>query len=253
MEKTVTGKEVFFVRKTVLITGGSRGIGAELVRAFSAAGYDTAFTYARSAEAAGRLSRETGALAIPADSASPREIREAVSRFLSCFGKMDLLINNAGISARSLFTDVTEEEWNRMLSVNLSAAFFYAQLAARNMVARHSGKMIFITSMWGQTGASCEVAFSATKAGLIGMARAMAKELGPSGICVNCIAPGVIDTAMNRDTLSREELDALCEETPLGRLGTARDVALSALFLAGEGGDFITGQVLSPNGGFVVG
>jgi len=166
-------------------------------------------------------------------------------------GTVDLLVNNAGIAQQKMFCDITPEEWDRMFAVTVTGAFHCCQRVLPGMLRRGGGQIINVASMWGQTGASCEVHYSAAKAALIGMTRALAKELGPSGITVNCIAPGVIDTDMCAG-LDASTRAGLAEETPLGRLGTPLDVARAILFLAGEGGDFFTGQVLSPNGGFVI-
>lgn len=238
-------------KKNALIVGGSRGIGAAIVRFFAHAGYAVAFTYAHSGAAAEALSSETGALAICANSEKREEMDAAIATFHATLGTVDILINNAAISQIGLFTDMSASEWERMRSVNLDAPMYYAKLVLPDMIAKKQGRIINISSMWGQVGASCEVGYSATKAALIGFTKALAKELGPSGITVNAIAPGVIVTDMNA-SLDAETLNALCEETPLGRLGTPEDVAKAALFLAGEGADFITGQILGVNGGLVV-
>ena len=237
--------------KTVLVNGGSRGIGAAMVRAFVAAGYAVAFTYFASDAEADALSQETGALAIKADSGSREEIGAAVEKCLKVFGQIEVLINNAAISYFGLFTDMADSLWDRMVAVNLDGPMQYAKCVLPQMISRKCGKIINISSMWGQVGASCEVPYSVTKAGLIGFTKALAKEVGPSGITVNAIAPGVIATEMNA-RLSEEDLEALKEETPLSRIGTPEEVAAVALFLCGEGGAFLTGQVISPNGGFVM-
>ncbi len=237
--------------KTVLITGGSRGIGAELVRRFSREGYGVAFVYRQSVKEAEALAKETGAFPICADVCLEGEAVAAVEKARTLLGHIDLLINNAAIAGGRLFTEITGEEWNRFFAVNLHGAFYFSREVLREMIARKSGKIINISSMWGEVGASCEVHYSATKAAMIGMTRALAKEVGPSGITVNCISPGFIDTDMNRN-LSSEDRDALIEETPLMRIGTSADVAAAALYLASEGGDFVTGQVLSVNGGLVI-
>ncbi len=239
------------MKRNVLIVGGSRGIGATMVRLFSHAGYGVAFTYARAEKEAKHLACETGSLAICADSAKREAMDAAIQKFHTALGKADVLINNAAISKIGLFTDITEDEWATMRTVNLDAPMYYAKQLIPDMVAKKQGRIINISSMWGQVGASCEVAYSTTKAALIGFTKALAKELGPSGITVNAIAPGVIATEMNA-SLAPDVLGALCEETPLGRLGTTEDVAKAALFLAGDDAEFITGQVLAVNGGFVV-
>ena len=237
--------------KTVLITGGSRGIGSELVRHFAKNGYSVAFTYKSSVNEASDLAKETGALAIRADSAVESDVLFAVEKTVESFGGIDCLINNAAISSFSLFTDITLEEWNNMVSVNLTGAFLYSKAVIRDMLKRKRGRIINITSMWGLVGSSCEVHYSATKAALIGMTKALAKELGPSGITVNAIAPGVINTEMNA-RLSDEDKEILVNDTPLMRIGEPRDVAEAAYFLAGEGASFITGEVLNVSGGYVI-
>lgn len=237
--------------KTALITGGSRGIGRAIVELLCEKGYSVAFTYKNSENEAKSLAERTGALPIKADSAIEEQVISAVCEVVKHFGKIDCLVNNAGVSSFSLFTDLTLEEWNDMLNVNLTGAFLYSREAARDMIRRKSGKIINITSIWGLVGSSCEVHYSTSKAGLIGLTKALAKELGPSGIAVNAIAPGVIETEMNKQ-LSKEVMDELKGETPLMRNGTALDVAKSVLFLAEESGDFVTGQVLNVSGGFVI-
>lgn len=235
----------------VLIIGGSRGIGAEMVRMFSSEGYSVAFTYAHAHTEAEALKKTTGAHAIVADSRSYQEIDRAIENFHENIGFIDILIGNAAVAEIGLFTDLTDERWEELRTVNLDAPMYYTKRLLPEMISKKRGRVIMISSMWGQVGASCEVAYSVTKAALIGFVKALAKEVGPSGITVNAIAPGVIDTEMNA-SLDKETLQALCDETPLCRLGTPNDVARVALFLAEEGGDFITGQTLSPNGGLVV-
>ena len=237
--------------KTVLITGGSRGIGAEMVRRFSKEGYRVAFVYRQSEEKALQLAAETGALAIRADVAVAEDARRAVRQAREFLSNIDILINNAAVSSFSLFTDITDVDWDRMMQVNLNGAFYFCREILPEMIACHAGRIINISSMWGQVGASCEVHYSTAKAALIGLTKALAKEVGPSGITVNCIAPGVIDTDMNA-ALDEETRASLCEETPLCRIGTPQDVAACALFLAGEDASFITGQVIGVNGGFVI-
>lgn len=237
--------------KTVFITGGSRGIGAELVRTFSKNGYNVAFTYRASREAAEQLAVETGAFAIKADSRIESEATDALNKAISEFGGVDCLINNAAVSSFSLFTDITLDDWNDMMSVNLTGAFIYSKAVIPDMLKRKQGRIINITSMWGLVGSSCEVHYSAAKAGLIGLTKALAKELGPSGITVNAIAPGVIDTEMNK-ALTDGDREALINDTPVMRIGTTRDVAEAALFLAKDEASFITGEVLNVSGGYVI-
>lgn len=237
--------------KTVLITGGSRGIGRAMVELFCENGYKVAFTYKNSESQAKNLAETMGAVAIKADSASEAEVVEAVKAAENALGKIDCLINNAGISSFSLFTDLTLEEWNRHLAINLTGAFLYSRAVIPGMVSRKRGRIINITSMWGIVGSSCEVHYSTAKAGLIGMTKALAKELGPSGITVNAIAPGLIATDMNA-CLSEEDINEVVEETPLMRVGLPSEVARAALFLASEGASFITGEVMNLSGGYIM-
>ena len=238
--------------RRVLVTGASRGIGRETVRRFSQKGDRVAFTYKNAETAAKSLAGECGAYPIYADSASESEVREAVRTATELLGGApDVLVINAGISQTGLLTDMTYESWNRLFAVNVGGAFLYARELIPQMVRRKSGRIITVSSVWGMVGASCEVAYSASKAALLGFTKALAKELGPSGITVNAVAPGVINTEM-LDDYGEDDRAALIEQTPMMRLGLPGDVASAILFLAGEDADFITGQVLSPNGGFTV-
>ena len=237
--------------KNVLITGGSRGIGREMVRLFSQNGYSVAFTYRSSDECAKALSAETGALAIKADSNIPTDIERAVTSARESLGSIDILVNNAGIAGFSMFSDITLDLWCEMLNTNLTSAFLYTQKCLPDMVHNKWGRIINISSMWGITGSSCEVHYSTAKAGLIGMTKALAKELGPSSITVNAIAPGLIDTDMNA-SLTEEDKKAVVAETPLMREGRPSDVASAALFLASDGASFITGDVINVSGGYII-
>lgn len=231
--------------KTALITGGSRGIGAQLVRDFSAAGYRTLFLYRQDQEAARQVQAETGAQPIRCDVRCSDQVQGAVE----AVGHIDVLVNNAAIAQQKLFTDITDEDWRAMLDTALSGAFYASRAALPDMIRRRWGRIINISSIWGQVGASCEVHYSAAKAGLIGLTRALAKEVAPSGITVNCLCPGVIATDM-LSTFSPEDLEALRQETPVGRLGTPVDVSAAALWLAQEQSAFVTGQIIGINGGF---
>ena len=237
--------------KNVLITGGSRGIGRAMVSLFSENGYSVAFTYKESDESASELSRLTGALAIKADSSVPAEIQKAVETVRKNIGNVDVLINNAAVSSFSLFTDISLAEWERTFSVIVTASFLYSKAVLPSMIRNGWGRIINVSSMWGITGSSCEVHYSSAKAALIGMTKALAKEVGPSGITVNSIAPGVIDTDMNK-SLSDGDIEALKGDTPLMRIGKPSEVAKSALFLASEDASFITGEILNVNGGFLI-
>ena len=237
--------------KTVLITGGSRGIGRAMVELFCREGSSVAFTYKNSISEAKDLAESTGAFAIQADSALEREVVSAVDSVRSRFGSVDCLINNAGVSSFSLFTDITLDEWNEHLAVNLTGAFLYSKAVIPDMVNKKKGRIINITSMWGMCGSSCEVHYSTAKAGLIGMTKALAKELGPSGITVNAIAPGLIRTDMNA-SLSESDIKTIEDETPLMRIGVPEEVAKAALFLASDDASFITGEIMNVSGGYIM-
>ena len=236
--------------KTVLITGGSRGIGKSMVELFSKSGYNVAFTYNKSEEYAIKLSAETGALAIKANSLVEDEVVFAVNKTVSSYGGIDVLINNAAVSSIGTLRDISLDEWNRVIGTSLTGAYLYSKHSISEMLKKKYGRIINISSMWGLTGASCEVHYSAAKAGVIGFTKALAKELGPSGITVNAIAPGVINTDMNKN-LSEDDMALLREETPVMRIGSPIEVARCALFLADDESGFITGEVMNVSGGYV--
>lgn len=238
--------------QTVFITGGTRGIGRKIAESFLDKGYNVAITFEKSEEIANKMKdKYKNLIAIKCDVAKSGEVKSAVKKCNEIFGGVDILINNAGISQQKMLCDVSEEEWERMFDVNVKGMFNTVKEVLSHMVHQKSGKIINISSIWGLVGASCEVPYSASKAAIIGFTKALAKEIGPSGICVNCIAPGVINTDMN-NIHDEETMNELKEETPLGRIGKTDDVAKLALFLAGDESSFITGQVISPNGGFVI-
>ena len=238
--------------RCVLISGGDRGIGAAAARAFYKAGYRVAVLYHTNADAAAALEQELpGCIAVQCDVASRASCEVAFRAAEQALGRVDVLVSNAGIAQQKLFTDITPDEWQHMLDVNLSGAFHLCQLVLPGMIRRKAGRILTVSSMWGQTGGSCEVHYSAAKAGLIGLTKALAKEEGPSGITVNCVAPGVIDTDMMA-AFTAEDKAALAEETPVGRLGSADEVAKLLVFLAGEDAGYITGQVFGVNGGLVI-
>lgn len=246
------------MKHTVLITGGSRGIGAAAVVAFAKAGYGVAFTWNQHANAAqevlerARQANPQGMfLAIRADAADPAQVANAVHRAQQELGGLQVLVCNAGIAQQKLFTDTTDEDWRRIMAVDLDGAFYACRAALPRMIHQKYGRILLVSSMWGQTGGSCEVAYSAAKAGLIGLGKALAKEEGPSGITVNIVAPGVIDTDM-MSSFTEEDRAALAEETPVGRLGTPEEIARTLVFLADESSGYITGQVLGLNGGLVI-
>lgn len=241
--------------KTVLITGASRGIGAAAARLFAKNGYTVAVNYRADRSGAQALVQEIAAaggdaFAVCADVADKAAVDRMAETVLARCGRVDVLIHNAGVARQALLTDTTPEDWRRMMGVHLDGAYHCAHALVPSMVRCHSGVILTVSSMWGEVGASCEVAYSAAKAGLIGFTKALAKELGPSGITVNCVTPGVIDTAMCA-TLDEETRAALADETPLGRLGTPDEVAQVLLFLASDKSSFITGQVIGVNGGFI--
>lgn len=237
--------------KTVLITGGSRGIGAAAARAFAAEGYRVAVGYLHSRDRAEALAAEIGGMAVRADVGEEEQVREMVDKVLDNFCQLDILVCNAGVAWQGLLTDMTMKDWRQVMAADLDSVFLCCRTVLPHFIHRKAGKILTVSSMWGQVGASCEVAYSAAKAGVIGFTKALAKEVAPSGITVNCVAPGAIDTEMNAH-LGPEALEMLAEETPLGRLGRPEEVARTLLFLASEQADFLTGQVLSPNGGLVM-
>ena len=244
------------MKRTVLITGASRGIGRETAILFAKKGFNVVINYSKSELKAKLLASELiaqglSAAAIKADVANRKQVENMVNIANRLFGNINILINNAGISQQKLFTDIMESEWDEIFNVNVKGMYNRIKSVLPSMISNHEGKIINISSIWGITGASCEVAYSATKAAVIGLTKALAKEVGPCGITVNCVAPGVIDTEMNGN-LDDETILSLKEATPLGVIGKSSDIAQSLLFLASDQANFITGQVISPNGGFVI-
>lgn len=237
--------------KSVIITGGSRGIGAAAVRLFSSRGWDVYFLYHSSADKAESLARETGACAVCADVADAAAVERAYEIFRQHHSAPSAIVNNAAISQVGLFQDMTEDEWQRLMSVNVTGVYNCIHRALPDMLRAGEGSIVNISSMWGVTGASCEVAYSASKAAVIGLTKALAKEVGPSGIRVNCVTPGVIETDMNAhlDEAAKAEL---AEQTPLGRIGSPEEVASLIYCLCSEDASFITGQVIGVDGGFAV-
>ena len=236
----------------ILITGGSRGIGRACVELFAKENQDVVFFYRKGALPADEICKQyNNVSAIKCDVSSPDEVRAAVAECIEKLGGIDVLINNAGISEYAFFDTISDEQWQKMIGTNLSGTFYVSREVSRAMISQKHGRIINIGSMWGKVGASCEVHYSASKAGVRGMTLALAKELGPSGITVNCIEPGVIATDMNAH-LNEADIAALCDETPLGRVGTPDEVARLAYFLASEHTAFITGQCIGIDGGFAI-
>ncbi len=240
----------------VLVTGASGGIGKAVARSFAEKGYNVAVGFNSGEEEAEKLCTELcgkgfSAKAFRADVSDSKQVKRMFSEITEAFGGIDILVNNAGIAQQKLFTDITDEDFDRMFAVNVKGVFNCCREAIPYMVNRKNGKIINVSSIWGISGASCEVHYSASKAAVIGLTKALAKELGPSGICVNCIAPGVIDTPMNH-CFDGEVMRSLAEDTPLMRVGNPEDVAKTVLFLASEDSSFVTGQTICVDGGFVV-
>lgn len=233
------------MHKTALVTGSSRGIGAAIARLLAARGWRVIVHYNTSREKALALAKELGTTALQADVSDPQQVKALFQEA----GPLDLLVCNAGIAEYELFTDVTEERWAQIRGVDLDGVYRCCREAIPAMVRRKSGCILLISSVWGVYGAAMEVAYSAAKAALIGLTKALAKELGPSGVRVNCIAPGVIDTDMLAQ-FDEADRKALAEDTPLGRIGRPEDVANLAAFLASEEAGFITGQIIGCDGGF---
>ncbi|MCF0120124.1 MAG: 3-oxoacyl-ACP reductase FabG [Oscillospiraceae bacterium] len=231
----------------VLITGASRGIGRACAEEFAHAGHEVYINYVSSAGKAAELARTLGATAIQGDVA----ITEDVARLAQECGDIDVLVCCAGIAKSGLVTDFSDEEIRRIFDVNFFGTLNCIRAFLPGMIHRKSGVIITVSSMWGEVGASCESVYSASKAAVIGLTKSLAKELGPSGIRVNCISPGVIDTDMNAK-LTQADMEALRDETPLECIGSPSDVAKAALFLASDNAAFITGQVIRVNGGFVI-
>lgn len=232
---------------TVLITGGTGAIGAAIAENYAATD-DVVFTYNTRAEQAQTLCERLHCAAVQMDAADRESVERAVVQVLRDYGHIDVLVNNAGISQIKLFGDITLQDWDRMLAVNLTGCFNTCHAVLRHMIARKSGAIVNVSSVWGVYGASCEVHYSAAKAGVIGLTKALAKEVGASGVTVNCVAPGVIDSPMNSAHLTEDDLRELSEQTPVGRLGRADEVAQAVRFLAEN--RFVTGQVLGVDGGF---
>ena len=228
--------------RVALVTGASSGIGLAAANALLDAGY-TVYGLSRHPFPGARHTH------LVADVTDEKAVQDLVARIEQEVGVIDILVNNAGIAQQKLLTDITDDDWRRMLDVNLSGAFYVTRTVLPGMISRKRGSIVYVSSIWGQVGASCEAHYSAAKAGLIGLTRALAKEVGPSGVTVNCVCPGVIQTDM-LGGFTPGDLKALAEETPLGRLGTPQEVAAAILWLCQEEAAFVTGQVIGVGGGF---
>ena len=229
--------------RKVIVTGGSRGIGAAIVKKFAENGDDVVFFYHRSNIDCGK--------GIQGDVSDPADVKRMIDRACGILGGVDVLVNNAGIAQSLLTGDITDHDYRAVIDTDLSGTFYCCREIIPYFLRNHRGAIVNISSMWGEVGASMEVHYSAAKAGVIGLTKALAKELGPSGIRVNCVTPGMIDTDMNRG-YSQEDIQAVIDETPLMRIGKPEDVAEAVFFLASEKASFITGQVLGVNGGYVI-
>lgn len=242
-------QEKNIVNKVVVVTGGSRGIGAEIVKFLAKLGYKVILNYNKSESYAQDVQKEVSNVDIfKADVSKKGEANALIDFAIKEYGRIDVLINNAGISQNKLFTEITDEEWNNIINTNLNSAFFCSREAVKNMIHNKKGLIINISSIWGITGSSCEVAYSTSKAALNGFTKALAKELGPSNIRVNAIAPGIINTEMN-SYLSDEELEKIKDEIPLERIGETIDIAKCVKWLIED--NYTTGQIISINGGWI--
>ena len=239
------------MNKRILISGGSRGIGAATVKYFAEHGDKVAFIYHSADEKAREIAESTNAFPIKADVSDSQSAISAFSKAIEYLGGIDVLVNCAGMAGFSLFTDISDAKWRHMLDTNLTSAFTLSREASKTMISQKSGTIITVGSVWGRMGSSCEVHYSASKAGLRGLTQALAKELGPSGITVNCVEPGVIDTDMN-SMLDENAMKELAEATPLCRIGKAEEVAAVIGFLASDDASFITGACIPVDGGFPV-
>ena len=233
----------------VLVTGGSRGIGAAIAEKFAAQGNKVIINYRTNDSAAAAVAEKTGAVALKADVSNKADVEAMFEEIHKTVGKVDILVNNAGIEWDGLITDMSENEWDRVFDINVKGAFLCSKSAIGDMISKKCGRIVNVSSMWGIAGASCEVAYSASKAALIGFTKALAKELAPSGITVNAVAPGCVDTDMMKH-YTDEEMQGIINEIPLGRMATPDEIADAVYFLSQNA--FVTGEVLSVNGGQIV-
>lgn len=239
------------MRQTVWITGGARGIGAATVRTFAQAGWRVAFSYRQSTQQAQVLAEQTGALALRADMTDRTAVQGCMQQIHDALGPVGAVVCNAGVAQQKMFCDLTDDDWDFVMDGNLRSVFYTIQAALPDLIHDKDGAIVTVSSVWGIAGASCESHYATSKAGLIGLTKSLAHELGLSGIRVNCVAPGVIDTDMNA-IHDADTLHALAQETDLGRLGSADEVARTIRYLCSSDASFVTGQVLGVTGGFVV-
>lgn len=247
-------KEKNIANKVVLVTGSSRGIGAKIVKLLAREGYKVILNYNKSEKAAKTiqqdLSKEGKKIEIVKANVSKREeVKKLIDFTIKIFGTIDVLINNAGIAQEKLFTEITDEDWNNVIQTNLNSVFYCTQEVLPTMISKKDGCIINISSIWGVTGGSCEVAYSTTKAAINGFTKALAKEIGPSNIRINAIAPGIIDTEMNKN-LTKQDIEDIKNEIPLERIGKTEDIAKCAKWLIED--NYTTGQIISINGGWYI-
>ena len=237
--------------KNVVITGGTRGIGAACSRIFSQNGYNVYAIYNKNEKSAKELEKEIGCKIYKADISNRAEIKKVVDDIIVDAGRIDVLVNNAGIAGQKLFVDLEDIEWDDMINTNLTGVYNVTKEVLKNMISNHSGSIVNVSSIWGQCGASCEAHYSASKAGVIGLTKALAKEYATSGIRVNCVAPGMIETHMN-SAFSKEDIEEICEDIPMARMGTPEECAELIYFLSSKKASYITGQTIGINGGWEV-
>lgn len=240
--------------KTVIVTGGSRGIGAAIVKELAKEDYNIILNYNNSEEHAKKIKKELEEQNIKieifkADVSKKEEVKELIKFSLEKYKNIDILINNAGIDQIKPFMDITQEDWNRIMQVNLNSVFYCCQEVLKNMIHNKNGCIINISSIWGRIGASCEVHYSASKAAIDGLTKALAKEMGPSNIRVNAIAPGIIETDMNKE-LSKEDLKEIVSQIPLGRIAKPEEIVKSVKWLIDD--EYVTGQIISVDGGWII-
>lgn len=243
-------------RKIAIVTGGASGIGEAVVRRLCVAGYPVVINYLSSEAKAEALASELSfngfsVMTAKADVSKSSEVKQMIENISANFGTPYIMVNNSGIAQQKLFTDITDDDWNNMIGTNLTGVFNCCRAVLPYMIHEKKGRIVNVSSMWGQVGASCEVHYSAAKAGVIGLTKALAQEVAPSGITVNCVAPGAIETKMMA-SFSNEDIEMLCDEIPLMRLGKADEVASAIDFLVSENASYITGQVVGVNGGMVI-